>query len=212
MKIKVCGMREPDNIAGVAALKPDYMGFIFYERSPRYAGNMQPETMAVLSSQTKRVGVFVDASLPEILRRAKRYALDIIQLHGDETPDFCAAIRRYHTVVKAFGIETTEDLEWTAGYEGCCDYFLFDTKTVLRGGSGKRFDHAVLSAYEGNTPFFLSGGVAGKGIENLVSIHEKCIAFDINSRFESRPGIKVVSQVADFLVTIRKTNDYEQNR
>jgi len=206
MKIKVCGMRDPDNIAGIAALKPDCMGFIFYPDSPRYAGGMAPEALDVLSSETKRVGVFVNASMPEILYLAERYSLDMIQLHGDETPGFCTALRHQFPVIKAFGIASEEDFDWVAEYAGTCDYFLFDTKTALRGGSGIRFDHQVLAAYKGETNFFLSGGVELKDAENKMNINSNCVLLDINSRFENSPGLKDIAKVADFITTVRKNN------
>ena len=197
--IKVCGMREADNIREVEALGIDLMGFIFWPKSKRYVA----EPPQYLPSQVKKVGVFVDASLEDIRQHIQDYQLDIIQLHGHETPDFIAQLSIFNfqfSIIKAFNIATAEDLAQTKPYEGIVDYFLFDTKAQLPGGSGEQFDWSVLSHYEGTTPFLLSGGIGPDDAERIKSFHHpRCIGIDLNSRFEIAPGLKDVNQLKDFI-------------
>ena len=221
MKVKVCGMRDARNIAEIARLKPDYMGFVFYERSPRYAGSLEPGALDVLPPEIGRVGVFVDAPLERVLETAARYDLDMVQLHGSESPEMCSKLRRRYGVIKSFGIGDASDLERVAPYEGTCDYYLFDAKTPIHGGSGLRFDHGVLAAYEGATPYFLSGGLRAEDAAALAAFASpdtsaspplpppfapgdgRCVGFDINSGFETAPGVKDPAQVEQFMKTIK---------
>ena len=192
-------MREADNIREVEALGIDLMGFIFWPKSKRYVA----EPPQYLPSQVKKVGVFVDATLEDIRQHIQDYQLDIIQLHGHETPDFIAQlsiINFQFSIIKAFNIATAEDLAQTKPYEGIVDYFLFDTKAQLPGGSGEQFDWSVLSHYEGTTPFLLSGGIGPDDAERIKSFHHpRCIGIDLNSRFEIAPGLKDVNQLKDFI-------------
>jgi len=198
-------MREPQNIAELARLKPDYMGFIFYERSPRFAGELDPTALQALPPEVLRVGVFVNAPQGYIHELAERYSLNMLQLHGDETPNECAKLQHSYKVIKAFGIASKQDIDVTAAYEGCCDYFLFDTKTILRGGSGKKFDHSLLDAYRGKTPFFLSGGIGLQDTEAVKYFsHPKLEALDINSCFEVSFGVKDAVRVKEFIEKIKK--------
>ena len=197
--IKVCGMREADNIREVEALGIDLMGFIFWPKSKRYVA----ERPQYLPTQVKKVGVFVDATLEDIRQHIQDYQLDIIQLHGHETPDFIAQLSIFNfqfSIIKAFNIAIAEDLAQTKPYEGIVDYFLFDTKAQLPGGSGEQFDWSVLSHYEGTTPFLLSGGIGPDDAERIKSFHHpRCIGIDLNSRFEIAPGLKDVNQLKDFI-------------
>ena len=192
-------MREADNIREVEALGIDLMGFIFWTKSKRYVA----ERPQYLPSQVKKVGVFVDATLEDIRQHIQDYQLDIIQLHGHETPEFIAQlsiINFQFSIIKAFNIATAEDLAQTKPYEGIVDYFLFDTKAQLPGGSGEQFDWSVLSHYEGTTPFLLSGGIGPDDAERIKSFHHpRCIGIDLNSRFEIAPGLKDVNQLKDFI-------------
>ena len=192
MKIKVCGMREQQNIAEVARLAPDMMGFIFYEPSPRNACATPPESLDSLLSTTRRVGVFVDAPREEILATARRYGLHFVQLHGSESPEMCAGLHDEGLgVIKAFGIATRDDVARTAAYEGTCDLYVFDTSSENHGGTGRKFDHTLTEAYHGATPFLLSGGLGPDDAEQLAGLrHPSCAGFDINSRFETSPGVK----------------------
>ena len=201
--IKVCGMREETNMREVEQLVPDWMGFIFYPKSPRYVG----EALAYIPEGVKRVGVFVNESLDRLLGLAERNRLDIIQLHGDESPDICRMLReKGYLVIKAFGIIADKPfpVEQTDLYEGCCDYFLFDTRTDLYGGSGKKFGWEILSDYRGETPFLLSGGISPKDVETVKGFsHSKCIGIDLNSGFEISPAVKDVQSLQDFIGAIR---------
>lgn len=195
-------MKNPDNITEVAGLEPDYMGFIFYERSPRYAATLDPSS---LPDNVRRVGVFVNASAAEIEETAKRYKLQALQLHGSESPETCQALRaKGYEIIKAFGIETAEDFKQTTGYEGYCDLFLFDTRTPGHGGSGLRFDWRILDLYNGKTPFLLSGGIAETDAEKIKTLNQpKPYGIDLNSRFETEAGLKDAASLERFIKTIR---------
>lgn len=197
MIIKVCGMRDADNIREISALDIDMMGFIFYPPSSRFV----TELPSFMPSAQKRVGVFVNAGLDEIMTLHGKFQFDFIQLHGKETPEMCRQIRGLGLgVIKAFSLKCESDLECTAAYEGVCDYFLFDTPTKLVGGSGEQFDWTLLDGYSGNTPFLLSGGIGPDSIEKLSMFsHPKLAGYDINSRFEIAPALKDVKAVAGFL-------------
>ena len=205
MRVKVCGMRDGINIAAIARLKPDFMGFIFHEPSPRYAGNLDPAALGSLAPSTLRVGVFVDAAEDYIRETAARYRLDFVQLHGTESTAVCSGLRKDIGVIKALGVCDGSDIERAAGYDGSCDYLLFDTKSPVHGGSGRKFDHSLLGAYRGETPYLLSGGL---GVEDacLLPVFEngRCAGFDINSRFETAPGVKDPLLVEQFIKTIKK--------
>jgi phosphoribosylanthranilate isomerase len=175
------------------------MGFIFWPKSSRYVS----ERPSYLPSNCKRVGVFVDATIDDICQHYADYALDYIQLHGHETPDYIRALRVVNgfpvgtRLVKAFNIATVEDLVQTKPYEGLVDYFLFDTKGKSVGGNGTQFDWSILADYTGNTPFLLSGGIGPDDAEHLCALQalegfpiEKCAGIDLNSRFELAPGLK----------------------
>lgn len=206
MLIKVCGMREPDNIREVAALGIDWMGLIFYPRSPRgiEKGIWEMENENPLIS-IKKVGVFVDASLEEMMETALLYRLDYLQLHGTETPDTCYALhKRGYSLIKAFSVATPDDLTGTALYEGRVDYFLFDTKCGSYGGSGKQFDWSVLQTYTGETPFLLSGGINPASVAAIESLrHPRFAGIDLNSGFEIEPGLKDVAALKRFIQEIK---------
>lgn len=197
MIIKVCGMREEENIRHVEQLGVDLLGFIFYPKSPRYVTNIP----AYLPAKAKRVGVFVNESYDTIMKYAGKFSLDYIQLHGNESPDFCNLLRKHNMcIIKAFSISEQEDLKLTENYNGICDYYLFDTKTGNYGGSGKRFDWNILSHYQGNSPFILSGGISMDNMDMLKTFsHPKLAGYDINSCFEISPGMKDVSKINSFL-------------
>ena len=204
MKVKVCGMRDAANIAAIARLAPDYMGFIFYDRSPRFAGGMDAASLDALPEGTARVGVFVDSPEWYIREMGARYELDYVQLHGAETPVMCAGLRDDYGVIKAFGVAGADDLAATEAYEGVCDYYVYDTKTSSHGGSGVRFDHSLLASYAGQTPYLLSGGIAVDDAGALSAFDDpRCVGFDINSCFETAPGIKDPAAVELFLKTIK---------
>ena len=203
MIIKVCGMRDEDNIRQLEQLDIDWMGFIFYSGSPRYVG----QKVKYLPEKVKKIGVFVDQN-PQIIReRAMQNNLDAIQLHGSEPPWYCINLQEEgFPVIKSFGIEPDGFIPNAQlnAYEGKCNYFLFDTKTKLHGGSGKRFNWEKLAEYDGDTPFILSGGISPEDVEEIKSFkHPKFAGIDINSRFETEPAIKDTEMIKSFIKQIR---------
>lgn len=197
-------MREARNIADIARLEPDFMGFIFYERSPRFAGGMEAASLDVIPPTVGRVGVFVDASEAYIRETARKFNLGFVQLHGAEPPGLCARLRGEFGIIKAFGIGSARDLARTADYDGVCDYYLFDTLTAAHGGSGRRFDHTILASYGGCTPYIISGGLCADDAVRLAPSGDvRCVGLDINSRFESAPGVKDPARVGKFIETIK---------
>lgn len=199
--IKVCGMTDADNIRSVEELGVDMIGFIFYPKSPRYLYQM-PQ---YLPTQAKRVGVFVNETKENILMYADRFSLDYIQLHGDESPEYCRTLHSQGLhIIKAFSIGLPKDLFATAHYEDFCDYFLFDTRTARYGGSGKQFDWSILQLYTALKPFLLSGGINPYSAKALQEFrHPRLAGIDINSRFETSPGIKDVERIERFLEELR---------
>lgn len=201
MIVKVCGMREADNIRAVEQLGVDWMGFIFWPPSSRYVA-VRP---AYLPVHAKRVGVFVDQEIEEVRQTARDYSLDIIQLHGHESPHYASELQGEWLTMKAFNIASKNDLMQTVAYEGMVDYFLFDTKAQMVGGNGQKFDWNILSSYHGATPFLLSGGIGPEDAERIKSFqHPRCMGIDLNSRFEEAPALKNVNKLKQFL--------YEQNQ
>lgn len=184
-------MCDPRNIAAVAALKPDFMGFIFYKKSPRFVGALSPETVRNIPASIKKVGVFVNEEMAVIEKIVAEYGLDFVQLHGDESVAFCRALKGKCGVIKATSIVRAPL------YEKVVDYLLFDTPTPQYGGSGKRFDWSELQNYTGDTPFFLSGGI---GVEHGSEVRALDVfAVDVNSRFETQPGMKDIELLKEFI-------------
>jgi phosphoribosylanthranilate isomerase len=195
MIIKVCGMRSAENIREVEALGIDMMGFIFWPKSSRYVSKRP----AYLPQKCKRVGVFVNEDIENIMKIADDYALDFIQLHGHESIEEVKKLKD-RKIIKAFNIATKEDLDATTPYANLVDFFLFDTKGPSVGGNGEKFDWSILDAYNGDTPFLLSGGIGPEDAERIKSFnHPKCIGIDLNSRFEIEPGIKDIVKLKTFL-------------
>ncbi|SHJ08136.1 phosphoribosylanthranilate isomerase [Flavobacterium terrae] len=187
MKLKICGMKYEENIKDVAQLHPDYMGFIFYEKSPRYFDGNLP----ILSKSTQKVGVFVNAFLDDILDKIRRYNLQFVQLHGNETPSFCKAFKKTGAkVIKVFSVNENFNFDTIEPYESVCDYFLFDTKGKYHGGNGVSFDWNLLKNYPSKKPFFLSGGIGVEEIEKIKKMNLPIHAIDVNSKFEIEPGLK----------------------
>ena len=219
MKIKVCGMRDGENIRRVAALGVDWIGMIFWDKSPRYvtmiptdAGIIPDRADTTPKTDIKRVGVFVDEMPQNIITRAVNFELDLIQLHGHETPTMIRNLRRTLDpdirpgiqFIKAISVSCRDDIAAYKPYEDCVDYFLFDTKCPTVGGSGAQFDWSVLEAYNGNKPFLLSGGIGPDDAERVkVFHHPQCIGIDLNSRFETAPGVKDVDLLRTFIQHIK---------
>ncbi|RFS21087.1 phosphoribosylanthranilate isomerase [Chitinophaga silvatica] len=208
MQIKVCGITKISDLKSLVDNKVDYAGLIFYERSPRFAGNKIDARSVRETTDIKKVGVFVNASLEQILRTVKDYGLDMVQLHGDESPEFSAAVREHVKVIKAFRIG--EDMEWEAmltPFLPVTDYFLFDTAAPNSyGGTGKQFNWQLLSDYPFNHPFLLSGGITPNQAEELLSLDLPAMfAVDVNSKFEDSPGVKNIPLVTHFVKQIQSS-------
>ncbi|GHV16833.1 N-(5'-phosphoribosyl)anthranilate isomerase [Bacteroidia bacterium] len=209
MKIKVCGMKYPGNIRELNKLPVDFTGLIFHKKSPRYVDDLKPADIRnSFHGGKEKVGVFVNADMDYIIQMVNEYTLYLIQLHGDESPDFCKELNKTAPVIKAFSITENFDFDQTKAYEGICDYFLFDTKTSQHGGSGLKFDWKILDRYSGNTPFFLSGGISSEDAERIKEIqHPQLYAVDLNSRFETAPGLKDIELVEQFIKRLKDEQD-----
>lgn len=195
-------MKEATNIASLHQLPVDYIGLIFYAKSPRFAGDLNPQIFK--NHNIQKVGVFVDQPLEEIRRRQQAFQLDVIQLHGDESPAFCQELKNKGlTVWKAFGVNIDFDFTTLDAYSDVVDLFLFDTKTPAHGGSGNTFDWDLLDQYPGKTPYLLSGGI---GVHNLASALERkdsrMVGLDLNSKLEIAPGLKDIDLVQKALKII----------
>jgi len=202
--IKVCGMREAENIREVEASGVDWMGFIFWPKSSRYVS----EVPSYLPTKCKRVGVFVDASIGDVMSQTEAFGLDLIQLHGQESPSYITQLRPHLPaqiqIIKALNIATTSDLEAAKRYEGVVDYLLFDTKGKCVGGNGEKFDWSVLDDYAGTTLFLLSGGIGPDDAERVKAFHHpKCIGIDLNSKFELSPALKDATKLQSFLSSLK---------
>lgn len=197
LKLKICGMREQANIREVSHLLPDYMGFIFYPASQRYAGTLNEEWLAGLSSQIKKTGVFVNAKISEISTCIRRYHLDAVQLHGSEPAELCRRIMDEGVeVIKAFGVDESFDFNILRSYSPSTDYFLFDTKSNRHGGTGISFDWTLLFRNDTDKMYFLSGGIGEENIGEVLQIADPRIyALDLNSRFEQAPGVKDINKL-----------------
>lgn len=209
MMIKVCGMRTPENIRDVAALTPMLMGFIFWDGSPRYAGDLDPDILKELPGFVHPVALFVDATEDQILAITGRYGIKIVQLHGNETPRLCDSLKQKELkVLKALSISSADDVARAAAYAGCVDMFVFDTRSEVVGGSGKKFDWTLLNGYDLDIPYLLSGGIGPDDVDNIVAAMRPHMAgIDINSRFETTPGHKDLLRLARFILSLRQLNE-----
>ena len=200
--------KEPEKVNTVASLGADYIGFIFYTRSPRNVGDMTSEITRSLPEGVKPVGVFVNASKEEILRIVDKYFLKMVQLHGNETPEFCRSLRQKGLeVIKAIRVPETVGANFFSGlkkYEGHVDLFLFDTAGKEAGGNGIKFDWSILEDYNLDIPYLLSGGIAPQDATILKgNLPDKCMGIDINSKFEHSPGIKDMEKLEFFITRLR---------
>lgn len=230
MIIKVCGMRDADNIHAVAELGVDMLGFIFAPASPRFvrmissragilpdysesrlkASRGMPDELS--ATKPKRVGVFVDDMPQNIITRIYNYSLDFVQLHGSESPTMIENLRRtvvpditrHIGIIKSVNVASASDFEVCEAYEGLVDYFLFDTKSSVPGGSGVGFNWSLLSNYHGTIPFLLSGGIGPDDVEKVKAFrHPRFAGIDLNSRFETEPAMKDVEKLRTFIKEIR---------
>ena len=211
MKIKICGMKYPGNIQEIADLKPDYFGFIFYEKSKRFVLDENKEGFSDFifqdSLRVQKVGVFVNEDIKNIIRIATEFDINILQLHGNETPEFCENLQLLDfKIIKAFGIDEDVDFAVLGEYTDVCDYFLFDTKSKEYGGTGKHFDWNLLKQYDNSKPIFLSGGLEIKDIPIIhdllkdINIH----ALDFNSKLEVDYSLKDVEKCKEAISAIHQ--------
>ena len=213
MKIKVCGMRNPQNILSLAKLNPDYIGLIFYLESKRFVSDPDKAVLSSLPSSIKLTGVFVDEKEEEVFQKLVLYGLSAVQLHGTESPLYCENLRKKFKnqlpavkidLIKAFGVYSGFDFSTLEAYSDVVDYFLFDTKTSEHGGSGITFDWTILDQYVGEKMFFLSGGLSPENVEGIFNLATKKIhALDLNSKFETEPGLKNIESLKSAFQLIR---------
>ncbi|HXD76475.1 MAG TPA: phosphoribosylanthranilate isomerase [Puia sp.] len=210
-------MTALDQVRQLDAMGIDFAGFIFYPRSPRYVvRHLQGEQLKKAKLRLGKVGVFVNAGYDEVMRQVDSYGLDMVQLHGDETPRFCEQVANYITVVKVFRLGENDPIDWLIRpYQDSCDMFLFDTEGAGYGGTGKKFNWEVLKPAQIDKLFFLSGGIEPGDVERLRTfgkepVSAKLFAIDINSKFEISPGVKDLKKVRTMMEEIRNTN-HKQN-
>ncbi|MFT4033682.1 MAG: phosphoribosylanthranilate isomerase [Siphonobacter sp.] len=205
MRVKVCGMKDAVNLQELIELQPDYIGFIFYEKSPRFVDeSLDSEVIKRIPKSIQKVGVFVNASIDQIVKTVKKYNLDYVQLHGEETPDFCRSLQfKGINIIKAFSIDEQFNFTQLNNYKPVCDYFLFDTKGKNHGGNGIQFDWNILKRYDNEKLFFLSGGIGPEDADTILDLKEKTAlrihAVDVNSKFEITPGMKDIALLRDFI-------------
>lgn len=208
IRVKVCGMKSPDNIFEVSNLGVDYLGFIFYPKSPRYCRDAGKDILHNINGKSIPVMVSVNMPENELLDTVSEWGFRVVQLHGSESHELCGKLKKRGLEVwKAIQIgdnEVAYNFENTKLYEGCVDMFLFDTATANHGGSGRRFNWNILENYKGTTPFMLSGGISpGYEAEILKLSHSKLIGIDLNSRFEISPGLKDINLLSEFINNLK---------
>ncbi len=210
MRIKVCGMTQPEQVIALDEMGVDFAGFIFYPKSPRYVANkISAEKMKRIKGHIAKVGVFVNATYEELLQTVDDYRLDMVQLHGDESAFFCEKVANYVTVIKAFRLSDGDPIDWMVRpFHESVDMYMFDTMGAGYGGTGKKFDWNVLKAAQINKLFFLSGGIEPGDEERLKDFEKeeagkKMFSIDINSRFELSPGIKNMEAIKTFVKAIK---------
>ncbi|SDJ73432.1 phosphoribosylanthranilate isomerase [Flavobacterium noncentrifugens] len=195
MKLKICGMKYPENIAEASELLPDFMGFIFWEKSVRYFDGDIPK----LPESIQKVGVFVNERIEIVIDKIQKYQLQIVQLHGNESTEYCSELQKQNIkIIKVFSIENDFNFEDLKPFEAVANYFLFDTKGKLPGGNGSKFNWQILKNYNSEKPFFLSGGIGVNEIEEIKNLNLPIYAIDINSKFETEPGLKNIGSIKQF--------------
>ncbi|HMW25091.1 MAG TPA: phosphoribosylanthranilate isomerase [Ferruginibacter sp.] len=208
MNIKVCGITELKQLQQLDGLDVDFAGLIFYKDSPRYAGDkLSGKDLKNADFDLKKVGVFVNPEMIDVLDAIDEYGLEVVQLHGDESPEMCEDLSTEVEVIKAFRISGDEDIdELVAPYDAVCDYYLFDTGGLQEsiGGTGKQFDWSILSKAKIEKPFFLSGGIGPEDADKLKKFrHPDFYAVDINSKFEKEPGVKDMAKLLQFKQSLK---------
>jgi phosphoribosylanthranilate isomerase len=202
LKLKVCGMRNRENIIALSKVKPEFIGFIFHEKSSR---NISDNLIQNTPDSIIRVGVFVDKNIDFILDKIKLHNLNCVQLHGKESTEFCAEIKKLGVdVIKAFNISEKFNFSALKDYEETCNYFLFDAAGKNAGGNGIVFNWALISNYTGRTPFLLSGGIDETMTKTIKELkHPLLVGVDINSGFETKPAVKNITAVKKFSDSIK---------
>jgi phosphoribosylanthranilate isomerase len=209
MRIKICGLSHPHNIRSLIPLAPDYMGFIFYKYSPRDVSAFYKELpLCEIPSGISKVAVCVDMPLAECVDLMTNGSFDVVQLHGNESPDYCQKLKEVAKVTKSFAVADSLP-GGLKDYADVCDFFLFDASGPLKGGNGSVFNHSLLETYQGPLPYFLAGGL---GLSHTSFFKEPTLPFlhalDLNSGFESSPGIKDVNRICEFM---KNKKSYESN-
>ena len=202
MKVKVCGLNDVSNVTEVLQLQPNFMGFIFYDKSARNCTIANNVVRELKLGTTKKVGVFVNEKREKLLQTVNDFGLDYVQLHGGESAAYCKElIASGLKLIKAFSIDDSFDMNDTNAFQ-FCDYLLFDTKGKNPGGNGTQFNWGVLNKYKGAVPFILSGGLELKHLSSLQEISQSyplLSVLDINSKFEIKPGLKNIDLVGEFI-------------
>ena len=196
LKLKVCGMKNPENVKQLINLRPDFIGFIFYGKSPRFVAEPDEDFFSRIPISIKKVGVFVNETLETVIRFHNKLGLDFVQLHGDEDLNFSKKLKEKGVgIIKVFHV--LDSLPYSlSSYSDYSDYFLFDTATPEYGGSGRHFDWSILKTYNLETPFLLSGGIEKDDLDEIRSLQlEKLVGIDVNSRFEVSPGVKDIPEL-----------------
>lgn len=195
MKLKICGMKYPENILEASELLPDFMGFIFWEKSARYFDGDIPK----LPESIQTVGIFINETIENVIEKIQKHDLKIVQLHGNESLEYCSKLKSQGIkIIKVFSIENDFDFENLNPFEAVADYFLFDAKGKFPGGNGTKFNWQTLKNYNSEKPFFLSGGIGIDEIENIRNLNLPIFAIDINSKFETEPGLKNIGLIKQF--------------
>jgi phosphoribosylanthranilate isomerase len=205
MRVKVCGITQEDQLIKLPGTGATFAGLIFYPKSPRYVLRQMTTTQIKKENNVNKVGVFVNASVEEVLHMVDECRLHMVQLHGDETPRYCEKIADYISVVKAFRISDSDNIGWRIkDYMDVCDMFMFDTEGAGYGGTGKKFDWGKLRDVAVGKPYFLSGGIEPGDVEKLKEFSrlpeaKGLFAIDINSKFEILPGVKDMEKIKKFI-------------
>jgi phosphoribosylanthranilate isomerase len=206
MRVKVCGMTQLEQVQALDDMGVEFAGFMFYPKSPRFLGNLlRPEDVRKARWKINKVGIFVNATYEDVMRSVEAYGLHMVQLHGDETPKFCERISEQLETIKVFRVGPDENIEWKVrNFNGVCDLFMFDTAGGLYGGTGKKFDWQVLKEAQIGKPFILSGGIGPDDVDHIKQFQSggtgsKLFAVDVNSSFETHPGVKSLELLDPFI-------------
>jgi phosphoribosylanthranilate isomerase len=215
MKVKVCGITQPEQLAALSSCGAAMAGLIFFKGSPRCVlqTTLSPATFRVPDSTLATVGVFVNEAVEAVLQYVQQWHLDYVQLHGDESPDYCAQLQGQVKIIKAIKLDSPVELQQQLeAYHSVTDYFLFDTPSQQHGGTGKKFDWHLLATVTHRKPFFLSGGISANDVELLQQFKKSMPlleVIDINSQFETAPGIKALLQVTDFITALQNETQHD---